>query len=380
MMCTKRSYKVGLSVDVLDKLGIDDELWLKARDEKIFSLISYLLEKDNKRFRFVRVLVQDIVVITYLLDLHRLHPKKYLSDKKGILSCFTNKILTKCAFMTAHSTWLVMYDNNLTLFDDKYFVNNNKFVSLAESLALVGKKLNIRLLSFPVNRALSSQSQAKLSALGFHTYVSDFTMELIVNDSWHCFDDYLSSLRTKYYKRALGILKRGSTLTYRAMDLEEIHCREEQLYQLYMSVLQKQRFYSGVAYEDHFSMLKSIYNDNFVVEGVFDGECLLAFLTYFKKDGGLLIHFVGFDYANNEKYSLYFNLLFRCIDLGIGMESKYINFGRTSLDAKANLGAVAKEQSIFVRTNGLVSSLRTYLVSYFSDLEGQSWKQRRALK
>lgn len=368
------------NVELVDSLHIDDLIWLKSKEEQRYAVIAHLLSRGNKRFKLVKISNGNTLLMCYPIEITEVNVGEVYQNKQSLFSCISKKLLSRCKLRLAHSAWTLLYDMDFTVVDHDLVNENDKSILIAKSMVQVSKRLNIHIIILPLGASIDRTIVNVLASMGYEQPITDFTMQLGIRKEWTTFDQYVDALKKKYHKRAVGIRAKGAELVYRVLDNEEIVIRQQELYALYQQVIDKQKFLYAKADPDHFSNLKQIYKDDFIVEGVYKNGRMVAFLSYFRMKGGIHVHFIGLDYIENEVSDLYFNLLFRGVELGISTHSTHVDFGRTSLDAKASLGALPEYQNIFVKAGDMYSNIKGTISGYLASLENNQWKVRQPFK
>jgi hypothetical protein len=222
----------------------------------------------------------------------------------------------------------------------------------------------------------------KASASGFTLFENDQVMNLEINSDWSSIDDYFESLSKKYRQRARKITEAGKKIQKRDLSITEIENFSFEIGRLYGMVVERQQVRPGILNERYFLEMKRTMKELFSVTGYFLEDKILAFSSFIlNKDNTLEVHYVGFDQNENDRYALYFNLLFDGISLAIEKSCGVLKLGRTGYDAKANLGAVAQKQKHYYKVKrGLPSIAFQYLKNqYYSNID-ESWKKRNPFK
>lgn len=376
---TRKSYKTYFQT--LEKLSIDDLVWLKSRDEKKASFLEHLINKFPQRIKLVKVHDGECNLMFFPLETIHINLSELYEQKPGLLNSIGKKILSMCSFKIGHPSYSLLYDFDFCIVNTDLVVESEKFSLIIKALDSVAKELNLNILTVPVGTSQSNTLHKMVQKEKYEQPIQDFTMELALEKTWKSFNDYATSLKRKYHKRALSIRKKAETLYIKPLDKGEIMQHQDRINQLYAQVIKKQKFIAGTAPKEHFYDLKNIYGDSFVFEAVFDAHAtMVAFITYFVEKEQLQIHYVGIDYDTNEMYDLYFNLLFRAVEQGIALQKENINFGRTSLDAKASLGASPKYRNTYVKTYGMSKLIKKCVAYHVAKLENNSWKLRKPFK
>jgi hypothetical protein len=226
-------------------------------------------------------------------------------------------------------------------------------------------------------------SETGLKSSRFRTFEDDQVMQMAVPSDWISFDDYHSSLSKKYRQRANRILQSVSDLKFRILDEAEIIARENELESLYQQVRLRQTLRIGSLNGPYFSGMKKAWGERFQIRAWLNVEGrILAFSSQFLHPGNQReVHYIGFDSAANDKYSLYFNILFDGIKAAIEHKDSILMFGRTGFDAKASAGAIPENNLHYFRVKrGLPSLSFQVLKKALSGKENMDWKNRNPFR
>jgi hypothetical protein len=228
---------------------------------------------------------------------------------------------------------------------------------------------------------VSDPSVQVLKAQGFRKYDEDLTMSLHISPSWKTFDDYLNALTKKYRKRLRLILDAGKKITVRKLGGEEIKAFLPGIGELFSQTAAKQFLKMGIIRENYFLEMQKAFGDRFFINGYFDGQQLIAFASHIIHDEMLEVHYIGINYSLNNKYSLYFNILYEGVRQAIGMKKKILELGRTAREAKASVGCkpMPSYDYLFV-SNRLINFLITVFEKLFLERMGDEWKNRHPFK
>jgi hypothetical protein len=154
---------------------------------------------------------------------------------------------------------------------------------------------------------------------------------------WASFEDYMGALRTKYRHQLKRDLKAGEGLEFELLDsFADLAPRATKLY---LNVVGHASAILQVADERFFAAVSDFEQAHLLVarprgSGEVVGVNLLLF-------GDAVMHnvYVGFDYEQNKRYRIYFNLFEQSLRLALGRRCRMAYFGQTSYDFKARLGA-----------------------------------------
>jgi len=173
-------------------------------------------------------------------------------------------------------------------------------------------------------------------------------MSMEIDKNWNTFDDYLNSLSSKYRVGAKSTIKKFDQITSVEFEVEDITACSSHIDELYSKVEERAKIRLSKVNPSYFSEMKKVWGDQFVFRVFLLKDKPLAFTSalYLNDQGDA--HLIGFDDQNNQKFSLYHNLLFTFIDDGIKNKVKRLNFGRTAPEIKSSVGATTEATDCFV--------------------------------
>lgn len=236
--------------------------------------------------------------------------------------------------------------------------------------------------AFLIKDAPRALPDAELTRHGFRVFEGDVTMELRLEPEWKTMEDYFQALSKKYRQRARKITDAGKELVLRYLEENELDRRGGELESLYRQVWERQPWKPACLGREYFLAMNRHLGREFRIQGLFEGEKLLAFASHQLHPGHVLeIHYIGLDYSRNEDSALYFNLLFGAIRAGIEQGRKCIWFGRTSEDAKASAGALPVHPLHYIKIRrGLASVIFQKVQAMARDREAPEWQKRNPFK
>ncbi len=163
------------------------------------------------------------------------------------------------------------------------------------------------------------------------------------------------------------------------MSIKELQEYQDQLHELYKSVISKSEFKLLEVPQNYWEQLKLNLKDNFRLFAYFDGAEIKAFYTLIFNQDTIDSHYLGFDSSFNTSHQIYLNLLFDMIEKSIQYQKKQLIFARTSNEIKSSVGAVAKPMYSYVKQNCVLSNwFTTQLLNYFND--PKPWVPRMPFK
>jgi hypothetical protein len=210
---------------------------------------------------------------------------------------------------------------------------------------------------------------------------SDIAMHLDIPTSWNSFEDYQTALKRKYRNRAKSTRKNFTTVQTRNLELSEIISYKKEMHALYKQVTKNQVVSMGELSENFIVELKKSLNDKYQVTGFFVEEKMIAFSSAIIHDGVHDMNYIGFDYSLNQKYALYFNILFHCVECAIANKCKKLLLGRTALEAKAIVGCEPDYLYTFYKLKSrFINEIVKNISARFENRLGDGWQNRHPFK
>jgi len=197
------------------------------------------------------------------------------------------------------------------------------------------------------------------TALDVHGFVALDTsprMVLALDAGWNDFDDYLSSLKSKFRVKAKRAYAKSKALEARVLSVDEIAQHLPRMRELHAEVVGQAGFHiSGGSVDSLVSLARSL-GSAMVVQGYFLDGALVGFLTAFEGEGVLDAHSVGFDYGLNRGHSIYPRMLYDYLRIAMERGLDQVDFGRTAQEIKSTVGAVPVPTRSYLRhSNALIN-------------------------
>lgn len=175
-------------------------------------------------------------------------------------------------------------------------------------------------------------------------------MVLHIDRAWRTYEDYLNALKAKYRKAArrahTEITSAGASL----VDLTDLAPEAATLHALYAQVEQHAVVRFGTLPQEHLPRLADALGpERFRCKALTWQGTTIGFATLILDGETAVAHVVGFDYEANARMPVYLRLLHALIDMAIAAGCRRLSFGRTALEPKARLGAVAVPMEVYVR-------------------------------
>lgn len=190
-----------------------------------------------------------------------------------------------------------------------------------------------------------------LKSKKFHPLVMDPIMEMEIRPHWISFDHYVSDLSSKYRQRCQQVKKKMESCEVRIMPTNELIERKEDIDRLYLAVQMKSPVRLVMHNSDYLITLSKRLKSNIEFKGIFEKGKLLAFLAGIKDHNHFEAHHIGIDYEHNKSHNLYQNILYQYIEMAILAKSPLLSFGRTALEMKTTVGAVAHTYNAYIKLN-----------------------------
>lgn len=253
----------------------------------------------------------------------------------------------------------------------------NASYTLEQQLKEQGRKPHLTSFKDFTKKQLPLFESADFSS--FYQFQIQPNMVFEIDQNWDSMDDYILVLSKKYrdqYKRAR---KKAIDIEKRKLNLEEIIASEALIYDLYLHVAESAPFNTFLLRKNHFSSLKRNLDHNFLFYGYFLNGILIGFNTLIKNGDTMDTYFLGYDEKLQREKMLYLNMLYDMIGYSIKKKFKIIVFGRTALEIKSSVGAVAKETFGYIKhSNPLIQS---QMPRIFNSLQPAiTWQARNPFK
>lgn len=209
----------------------------------------------------------------------------------------------------------------------------------------------------------------------FYQFSTQPNMIFYVRENWKTEQDYVQALNKKYrdqYKRAR---KKESGIEKRRMSLAEIKANESQIYALYLHVAKNAPFNTFFLAQNHFSVFKEVFKEDFLFYGYYLQDQLIGFNTMIVNGDSLDTYFLGYDDSIQKEKMLYLNMLYDMISCAIHNQYREVVFSRTALEIKSSVGAVP------IQTYGYIAHrnklINAYMPKLFNYLEPEiQWNPR----
>ncbi|HZF99834.1 MAG TPA: hypothetical protein VEY71_02480 [Chitinophagales bacterium] len=221
---------------------------------------------------------------------------------------------------------------------------------------------------------------AQLLDTGYADFGTDLTMALTINPRWKSFEDYTEALKHKYAQRVRKLQRAAAGIERRAIAAADFSQHRAAFQKLFLEVTKRQSIRILIPPMQYFEDLLT-HDARFTIVGYFENHQPVLFATYFNHGDLTEVHYVGIDYAANERCSLYFNMMFDSVARAIENGSSTLELGRTARQAKAILGGEPVYFKTAIRFHNPVARwVFDTLRRRFAQKAGADWEPRHPFK
>jgi hypothetical protein len=200
-------------------------------------------------------------------------------------------------------------------------------------------------------------------------------MILNLKETWETEEDYKKNLSKKYRQQYNRARNKSAEIEKRRLSLEEIIEHEAEIYNLYLNVVKNAAFNTFFLAKNHFSNLKNLLQDDFLLYGYFSQNTLVGFNTLIKNGKTLETYFLGYDDTIQKENMLYLNMLMDMVTFGIKNRAKKIIFGRTALEIKSSVGAIPLDTIVYAKhENKAINKIFPFIFNKMNPII--NWTQR----
>lgn len=266
--------------------------------------------------------------------------------------------------------------------DKQYKFSNNLYdVILNNVIGYIKETDNVKIQSILCKDFFTSGPHQKqsFSASNFFEFQVQPAMILKLNPDWNSYEDYLSSVKSKYRVKFKKVVKKGLGLHFKKLSIAEARHYNDQMYNLYKATADRATFSLFTLDENYFSKLKETLGEKLQLTAVLENDKLLGFFTFVNDGKHGDAHFLGYDVSQNSKYQLYFNMLLKLIDESIVQKSEYLNLSRTALEIKSSVGAEPHDMYVYLKhQNKLINKILPSILNRV--VPKNRWEQRSPFK
>ncbi|WP_103071320.1 hypothetical protein [Aquimarina sediminis] len=335
-------------------------------DNNVFLSLAYLRSLEQTlthtiRFRFIMFYDNEIPVGIAVTQLIKFNSAQLTLQE---FPCKISDAIKNTLFKNLDVRVLVC--GNLFSCGEHGFIYNTNhisskvaFESLSDALRELRKSENSDKPSFILLKEFWPESfnhSDYIKEHDFREFKIDVNMVLPISTSWHTFEDYLSSMRTKFRSRAKKVFKKSEMIVVKDFSSEDIDFFKDQINDLYLSVLEKADFQIGSLNASTFKSLKTSLKDSFMFKGYFLNKKLVGFTSAFILNNVVDANHIGIDYRYNTSHAIYQKMLYDYVDLAITKKARELRLGRTAEIIKSCVGAQPVEMKLYVRHGNSISN------------------------
>jgi hypothetical protein len=216
-----------------------------------------------------------------------------------------------------------------------------------------------------------SAGASHLEKYRFRAMSAEPDMILTLPPDWRTFDDYRMALKSKYRKASVEMDRQLTAGGCVIEKLADVAAHAGELSDLHLQVHEQSVNRFVTLKREFIPALARRLGDRFLCTVVRRQSRILGFVTTLIDGDTALAYVVGHDVAENRELPIYLRLLQTAIEDGIRHGCRRVTYGRTALEPKARLGAVAVPLTVYGRhTNPIVGPLVTRLLQRVAPTQG----------
>ncbi len=326
---------------------------------------------------YLQIFIKDKLIGLAYLQLFKFNHTHLNFDEQQTIMSKTIK-----AFLPRQLNFVICGNLFRINYQGFYFINEQHNALIFEALDLfVKQNKKLKPSGIVIKDCKDVFLENKYSGLKYHFFSGDVTMEITNRQYWIKFDDYLKELTKKYFKRAKKIIEAFEGITTKELNAAEILKNAAELEKLYNNVIQKQKVRLGTINASYLYELKLDLKLNFELHTLYAGNVMIGFYTYIFYGNEMETHYIGLDYHFNKTHKTYFNILFLSVQKMIECKYERLELGRTSKEAKANLGAFPKQIYNYLKIkNPFARIVLKYFLKRFNSSENEKKLNRLPFK
>ena len=176
-------------------------------------------------------------------------------------------------------------------------------------------------------------------------------MVLQISPTWRSFEDYLSSLTSKYRKTCKQIEKEvaSSGCLVEHLNANQVAAHADELHGLYLQTHMNAKFRPVTLSPAFLPTLAENLGSDFRCQVVKRDGRLLGFVTTLRDGETAVGYNIGFDRTAALDIPIYLRLLQAVIADAVDFGCSQLSLGRTALEPKARLGAKPTAMRVLVR-------------------------------
>lgn len=217
-----------------------------------------------------------------------------------------------------------------------------------------------------------------LKNFNYHPFLVEPNMVMNIDSKWNSFDDYLTTLKTKFRVKANKAMELSKKLHIVDVTTKNIHSQLEPISSLYNKVATNAKFNLSKFNVDAYKELITNFSNTYILKTLWLNNTMVGFMSGMIHKNQLDAHFVGIDYSFNKEYAIYQKMLYEYIDIAINQKLDQINFGRTASEIKSSVGAKPKDLTMYLRhKKGFTNQI---LKLFLQRIQPTPFKQKKPFK
>lgn len=213
----------------------------------------------------------------------------------------------------------------------------------------------------------------------FYLFNTQPNMVFDVKNHWITFDDYIKDLSKKYRLQLNRAKNKMTDVDKKKLTLEEVQFYENEIYDLYLQVVNHASFNTFILPKHHFYEMKKHLGEELYIYGYFFKGKMVGFSTLIKNGESMDTYFLGYDAPFQKSHLLYLNMLYDMIAFSINQKFKSVVFGRTAMEIKSSIGAKPQETfGLIKHKSTLLQKKMDKLFNYFDPQV--NWIERHPFK
>jgi len=328
------------------------------KNASIFLDVGYLkvLENINDEMRHLYVIVYQYDSPIMIISVQMMKISAYQLNrsakglKKKILSMHAQNVLV-CGNL---------FSGGLHGFACKEEIDTStQWGILAEVIeAIVTKEHNTKIQSIVLKDFCEKTSHHAhaLKPLKYWEIKTEPKMVLTIPNEVHSFEDYLQCLNARYRSSIKKVHRKIEQAGYSCMPMVIDDEMEKEIYPLYEAVENRSTVDVASVPFGYLRQVSLTLKDNFQCYVIKDKESIKGFITIIKDGNVAVSHLVGIEYTNPLYHMVYLRLLHLVIEFAIEQDCSTIDFGRTALEAKANLGAKTSYSYVWAKHHSFIGN------------------------
>lgn len=300
------------------------------------------------------VKIANIVMFSFLLDFYK---AVNISAKRII--AIIRKIYKKAFFQKVLFCGLPVstVDNSIRIFNKEYTADILNILNCVIKKISTDEKANIIFYKDFCSNDLEWSCLLKGKSNTLVKGLSSNEIKII----WNTFDDYLNNLHKRYRNPLKKILRKRDECTIRILKGDEITFTNE-FYSLYEQVNEDSEYQLEKFSINFFKNITCCPNiDSFyiLIEG---NNAILGYVLVVEKKDCLIPLFLGYSKKHNKTYDIYFNLVYKVLELAIERKKSMVKFGQTADYFKHKIGCYPVDVWWYIRLNNVLLRPFTSLI------------------